>query len=233
MSKILSYKYVHFMTIHRLCLICWVLFQIHGHHAMANSDVLLDIVQHCVNPHTANYCQQCRAPRIDAACTVETACRKTTEVWASNPSFVAIRDIKMCGCPSTFVHGLVLPLQKITGVEDPLRPQDIWPYAWEIATARIEQASVALVVNPKNFRSQNQLHVHLLRLKPQAREHIRSLMSAHTDHLMDVWTVAGELASKQGLSDYGVLVTGHQGGGFQVVVTATSPEDAFTEYTCR
>lgn len=221
------------MTIHRIFMVCCVLFQIHGHHAMANSDVLLDIVQHCVNPHAANYCQQCRAPRVDAGCATETVCKKTTEVWASNPSFVAIRDIKMCGCPSTFVHGLVLPLQKITGVEDPLRPQGIWSYAWGIATERIEQASVALVVNPKNFRSQNQLHVHLLRLKPQAREQLLGLVSARIDHLMDVWNVAGELASKQGLSDYGVLVTGHQGGGFQVVVSATSPEDAFTEYTCR
>lgn len=89
------------------------------------SDILLDIVQNCTAPQSANYCQKCRALVASAMCGNENSCQKTTEIWSSNEAFVAIRDIKMCSCPADFVHGLVLPKQTITGVEDPLRPDAI------------------------------------------------------------------------------------------------------------
>jgi CDP-diacylglycerol pyrophosphatase len=139
----------------------------------------------------------------------------------------------MCGCPASFVHGLVMPLQVITGVEDPLRSEGIWQYAWDVAAQRIDTDSIALVVNPQNFRSQNQLHVHLVRLKPEARAEFKSMATATSANLLNVWKIAAELAKQQNLSDYGVLVSAEERGGFKVVVTAISPEHLFTQYVCR
>lgn len=139
----------------------------------------------------------------------------------------------MCGCPASFVHGLVMPLQVITGVEDPLRPEGIWQYAWDVATQRIASDSIALVVNPQNFRSQNQLHVHLVRLKPEARAAFKSMATGNSSNLWNVWKIAAELAKQQNLPDYGVLVSTQESGGFKVVVTATSLGHLFTQYVCR
>jgi CDP-diacylglycerol pyrophosphatase len=226
-------KYVRLMTICRVWLACIFLFPLGGLNATPNSDILLDIVQHCVDPKLENYCTRCRAPIAEAACTLDTSCRKTTEVWSINTEYVAIRDIKMCACPASFVHGLVMPLQAITGVEDPLRPEGIWQYAWDIATKRIESDSIALVVNPQNFRSQNQLHVHLLRLKPEASTEFKSMATGTSANLLNIWQIAAEMAKQQNLSDYGVLVTKEESGGFRVVVTAQSPGGLFTQYVCR
>ena len=226
-------KYVRLMTICRLWLACIFLFPLGGLYAMPNSDILLDIVRHCVDPKLENYCTRCRAPIAEVACTPETSCRKTTEVWSINTEYVAIRDIKMCGCPASFVHGLVMPLQVITGVEDPLRPEGIWQYAWDEAALRMEAEAIALVVNPQNFRSQNQLHVHLVRLKPQARAEFKSMATGTSSNLLNVWKIAAELAKQQNLPDYGVLVSTEESGGFKVVVTTVSPGHLFTQYVCR
>ncbi len=226
-------KYVRLMTICRLWLACIFLFPLGGLYAMPNSDILLDIVRHCVDPKLENYCTRCRAPIAEVACTPETSCKKTTEVWSINTEYVAIRDIKRCGCPASFVHGLVMPLQVITGVEDPLRPEGIWQYAWDEAALRMEAEAIALVVNPQNFRSQNQLHVHLVRLKPQARAEFKSMATGTSSNLLNVWKIAAELAKQQNLPDYGVLVSTDESGGFKVVVTAVSPGHLFTQYVCR
>ncbi|NBS77152.1 MAG: hypothetical protein EBT28_07005 [Betaproteobacteria bacterium] len=154
-------------------------------------------------------------------------------LYAMPNSDIAIRDIKMCGCPASFVHGLVMPLQVITGVEDPLRPEGIWQYAWDMATQRMDSDSIALVVNPQNFRSQNQLHVHLVRLKPQARAEFKSMATASSANLLNVWKIAAELAKQQHLPDYGVLVSTEERGGFKVVVTSVSPGHLFTQYVCQ
>jgi CDP-diacylglycerol pyrophosphatase len=138
----------------------------------------------------------------------------------------------MCSCPADFVHGLVLPKQTITGVEDPLRPDAIWPYAWDIATTRIAPDSIALVINPKNFRSQNQMHIHLVKLKPQARLELQKLRNDEVQNLLQVWTVAKQSAQEQKLEDYGVLVMRNASGTFNVVLTAQSPGKTYTEYVC-
>ena len=229
----MTQKYVRLMTMLRLWLACFLLVPWGGLYAAASSDILLDIVKHCVDPKVANYCTQCRAPMAEAACSPDTSCRKTTEVWSINTAYVAIRDIKMCACPASFIHGLVMPLQVITGVEDPLRPEGIWQYAWDVAMQRIEDEAIALVVNPQNFRSQNQLHVHLVRLKPEARTQFKSMATAISADLMSIWQLAAALAKQQNLPDYGVLVTKAESGGFTVVVTAISPGPLFTQYVCR
>jgi hypothetical protein len=50
---------------------------------------------------------------------------------------------------------------------------------------------------------------------------------------LNVWKIAAEMAKQQNLSDYGVLVTKEESGGFRVVVTAQSPGGLFTQYVCR
>ena len=200
--------------------------------AIERSDILLDIVSHCVNPAPANYCSQCRAPRNDAACGATLECKKSTEVWALNASYTAIRDLKMCGCPASFVHGLALPLATVRGVEDPARPDGIWQFSWDVAVGRMETESIALVVNPQFHRSQNQLHVHLLRLGKDARQQLDKHAPVYVGRLDQVWASAAQSAAAKGLSDYGVLVAQQSQNDYLVVVTAESPEDAFTQARC-
>jgi len=201
--------------------------------AQSRSDILLHIVQQCVSPATTSDCSACRSPRADSACGAGKSCRQTTEVWALTEQFTAIRDIKMCGCPASFVHGLAMPLATVTGVEDPARPEAIWPFAWQQALARIEPENIALVVNPRLQRSQNQLHVHLVRLRPDAMAAAQRHEAAVVADLTQVWAIAARHAQEKGLVDPGVMVTAHPGGGFRIVVTPFSPEDAFTQYRCE
>jgi CDP-diacylglycerol pyrophosphatase len=136
----------------------------------------------------------------------------------------------MCSCPSDFVHGLVLPRKPVTGVEDPNRPDGIWQIAWDVGTTKINDNTLALVVNPKSHRSQDQLHVHIVQLKPDAR----SQMSGTTIINLDsVWGTAAQLAEVKGLSDYGVLVAQNPQGGYLVVIDTESPEYKFTVATCE
>lgn len=231
MRLALSIKWI-FQFSKVLLLVCMTLGLWGSANATKYSDILLDIVQNCIAPQSANYCQKCRAPVASALCGNQDSCQKTTEIWSSNEAFVAIRDIKMCSCPANFVHGLVLPKQTITGVEDPLRPDAIWPYAWDIASTRIEPESIALVINPKNFRSQNQMHIHLVKLKPKARQELEKLRNDQVDNLLQVWNAAKQSAKEQQLEDYGVLVMRNASGTFNVVLTVESPGKTYTEYVC-
>jgi len=196
-------------------------------------DILLDIVSNCVDTSANDYCERCRWPRKDSACAQTEDCRKTTEVWALTGKFAAIRDIKMCGCPSGFVHGLALPRNPVTGVEDSLRPEGIWQFAWDVARERVEPSSLALVVNPAGRRSQNQLHVHLLRLRSGLEQPLRENTIGQVKDLSGIWKMAAQGALAKGLDDYGVLVMQLADGDFAVIVTAESPEAAFTEWRCQ
>jgi CDP-diacylglycerol pyrophosphatase len=197
------------------------------------SDILLDRVQHCIDTNKPGYCQQCQAPRASAACKTDNACKQTTEVWAETAEFVAIRDIKMCGCPSGFVHGLVLPRATVTGIEDDRRPDAIWPLAWQVALEHMNASEIALAVNSKSRRSQNQLHVHIVRLKPDAQAKLQAQTLRTTNDLNDVWRVAQQAAAERHLSEYGVLVSAAPSGADWVVVTQDSPEALFTQAVCR
>lgn len=96
---------------------------------IAKSDILLHIVTQCVDPAKDNYCSGCKLPRRDANCLGKTECRETNEVWLLTAKYVAIRDIKICGCPADFVHGLAMPRSIISGVEDDSREEGIWQFA--------------------------------------------------------------------------------------------------------
>ena len=199
---------------------------------VARNDILLHIVSQCVDPSKANYCSQCMLPRRDANCGVS-ECKKTNEVWALNTQYAAIRDIKMCGCPAEFIHGLAMPREVITGVEDLNRQEGIWQFAWDVATERIELDSIALVVNPKSQRTQNQLHIHLARLDKNARTHLSQYLPVQVNNLESIWATAANAARAKGLDDYGVLVAQSSSSGYMVVVTPNSPEVAFTIWKCE
>lgn len=199
----------------------------------APRDILAEIVDQCVDSHAANYCSRCRWPTTEAACRATAECRETTEVWRASEDYVAIRDIKMCGCPADFVHGLALPRAPVSGVEDPQRPEGIWAFAWGVGRQRLPADSLALTVNPKNARSQDRLHVHIVRLEPTRETLLQANTVAIQRDLGRVWEIAETAAQARGLADYGVLVRQRPDGQFALVVMAASPEDALTAWRCR
>jgi len=200
--------------------------------AIDRSDTLLHIVQQCLQKDKPGYCEQCLVPERHTVCTGKTSCRATTELWTENAEFVAIRDIKMCGCPADFVHGLVLPKQVVTGIEDDRRPDSIWQFAWDVAAQRLPAEEIALAVNSKSRRSQNQLHIHLVRQKPGIEPLLASSVAGHVQRLADVWRWADQQALSRNMSEYGLLVMSASRGGYRVVMTSESPEYLFTQAVC-
>ncbi len=161
-------------------------------------------------------------------------------VWAKTKQFVAIRDLKMCGCPSGFVAGLAIPRARVTGIEDPRRPEGIWPFAWEAARRRIpDDRQIGLTLNPRNLRSQNQLHVHMLRLRPETRAWLDASDGAppggstilSLPSLAAVFAAAEAHVGAAGMADTGILVARVRGGWRAVLTRGSSPQ-AFTLNGC-
>jgi len=200
---------------------------------ISRSDILLNIATQCINPKTQNYCNQCVSPRIDSSCGNPQDCKNTTEVWSENEQFVSIRDIKMCGCSKDFIHGLTMPRSEVTGIEDIRRQEEIWQFAWETSKKIIEPDLIALVVNPKSHRSQNQLHVHLVRIDPKVKNKFNAYIFTYVKNLDHIWETAEKLAAKNSLIDYGILVTRATSNQFTVLITPNSPESEFTIWKCN
>lgn len=203
--------------------------------AAGNADVLLQIVQQCVDKQQPQYCEKCRTPLYSASCSGKNTCESTIGVWAENSDYVAIRDIKICGCPAEFVHGLVLPKAVVTGVEDQRRPDSIWQFAWDVAVERMAINDIALAVNSQSKRTQNQLHIHLVRLKSSQSALLEAHVVGHTADLNAVWQLAEQAAKSRGMSEYGVLVAADAHKGFKVALTDQnlSPEGQFTHAVCE
>ncbi|QDD10716.1 CDP-diacylglycerol diphosphatase [Candidatus Methylopumilus planktonicus] len=200
---------------------------------ISRSDILLNIATQCINPKTQNYCNQCVSPRIDSSCGNPQDCKNTTEIWSENEQFVSIRDIKMCGCSKDFIHGLTMPRSEVTGIEDIRRQEEIWQFAWETSKKIIEPNLIALAVNPKTHRSQNQLHVHLVRIDPKVKNKFNAYIFTYVKNLDHVWETAEKLAAKNSLIDYGILVTRATSNRFTVLITPNSPESEFTIWKCN
>jgi CDP-diacylglycerol pyrophosphatase len=201
--------------------------------APAKRDILWDIVSNCLDTSATDYCNKCRWPRPETSCAATLVCKQTTQVWAETEEYVVLRDRKMCGCPDGFVHGLAIPRSRVTGVEDQRHPEGIWPFAWDIALHRIQDPrEAALAVNPAGLRAQDQLHVHIVRLKKGARQNFCSNYMTRVPSLDHVWAVASKLAASTWLYDYGILVTSHPEGGFIVLVDRKSPEKEYVQEGC-
>ena len=199
-------------------------------------DALWGIVSACLGSEDAGYCRRCEFPRVDSACARSSRCEDTTEIWDQTDEYVAIRDIKMCSCPAGFVHGLALPRAKVSGIEASPPPGGIWAFAWAVARQKIvEDSTIALVVNSARRRTQDQLHVHLVRLRDDARRNFTGRMGS-VHRLDDVWSTVSLLAANQPpLQDYNVLVASNLKGGFEVLVESNekSLERTYTQRACR
>jgi CDP-diacylglycerol pyrophosphatase len=199
-------------------------------------DRLWKIVASCLGPEDARYCALCAYPRTDSACSRSRRCEDTTEVWDETDDYVAIRDVKMCSCPDGFVHGLALPRARVKGIEAAPLAHGIWAFAWAAAQGKIgDDSTIALVVNSARGRSQDQLHVHLVRLRQDARQNFTGRM-ASVLRLEDVWSSVSQLAADHPpLNDYNVLVASDLKGGFGVLVESNekSLERTFTQRSCR
>ncbi len=230
MSSSFRRRYYRLFTIVFIAGTLWI----SGVAAAASRNVLWEIVSGCLDPTTPNYCTLCRWPLDTSSCGAGKPCEKTCQLWAETADYAAIRDIKMCNCPEGFVHGLVLPRTRVTGVEDPHRPDGIWHFAWNVAAQRIHDLSqICLVVNPSGMRTQDQLHVHIMRLQTDARQRLEKFSGAHITDLNTVWKTAGKLAATAGLNDYGVIVIQAADGGYRVSIEKESPEREYGVVSCR
>ena len=215
-------------------LIVFLALWFHGSEAgQPSRDILHRIVAGCLDTSAPNYCVWCSSP-LRGQCALDDDCRRTTGVWAQTNEYVVIRDIKMCGCPADFVHGLAMSRSLVSGVEDPKRPAGIWPFAWAVARQRIpEEMEIGLAVNPAHLRSQDYLHIHLVRLRQDARKRLAGRNPLRVERLEDVWDAGARHAAGFGLQSYGVIVTRASDGNFLVAADGGSPEREFTQYVCR
>ncbi|MEQ5125946.1 MULTISPECIES: CDP-diacylglycerol diphosphatase [Providencia] len=94
------------------------------------------------------------------------------------------------------VHNLVLPTDKVSGIESPLLLEDNSPDYFTLAWNERESVSpagqpaisddkLALAINSQYGRSQDQLHIHIACLKPQVIE----LVNQHADAIKSEWHV--------------------------------------------
>lgn len=81
---------------------------------------------------------------------------------------------------------LLIPTDRITGIEDPTilstQAPNYWQAAWDARHFTSEQAGtplsddkIALAINSEHARSQNQLHIHIDCIRQEARETLRML----------------------------------------------------------
>ncbi len=198
-------------------------------------DALWQIVSRCIDgaDRTAPYCG---CPAFVRSCCGDTKTPDADVVWGETPHFVAIRDMTMCGCDDGFTAGLAMPRTRVTGIEDPARPDAIWPFAWQIARRRIaDEHEIALVINPDDARTQNQMHVHILRLKPDARRRLDTtsgLITIDVPDLARIFTAGTARVGAAAIGVHGILVVRRLDGGYRVVLTdARSPQE-FTLNRC-
>ena len=211
-------------------------------------DALWRIVATCFNDAPAADSERCCAcPAMRRSCCDDSTTPNADAVWGVTSEFVAIRDMKACGCPSDFVAGLALPRARVSGIEDPSRPDGIWPFAWQTARAHVaDELEIGLAINPLVARTQNQMHVHLLRLKPGVRERLNDALASDPP----VWSAPGTIvlrlpdldhvfttvAARVGdatMGMHGVLVARVPGGGWVALVTDRSSPQVYTQNRCR
>lgn len=206
------------------------------------SDALRQIVQ-CLGG------QDCRRRTVVETGNLGAGCDNQIEVWSwhSNRRSVTIRDRKMClsrrkAVPDAgFVHGLLMPMQPVCGVEDPqlYAPgsafESLWRDAWDAARAKLPENQITLAINPPTLRSQTHLHIHIVRSNSQTFPPADTFM---VDRLDEVWRAADAFArGKPAMAgrNYGIAVR-KRGLRFEVLVEAgapvnlRNPEDKYSVY---
>lgn len=180
--------------------------------------------------------QDCRGRSVVEKPNLGPGCDREIEVWSwhSSRASVAIRDRKMCLSrrkpqpDPRFVHGLLLPMTPVCGVEDPqLLAADspmksLWQDAWEAARRYIAEEDITLVINPPTIRSQTHLHIHIVRGNgvPFPAASVVPL-----EDLADAWRKARAFATEKlsvGNGNYGIAIR-KRGSGFDMLVEAGFP----------
>ena len=180
--------------------------------------------------------QDCRGRSVIEKPNLGPGCEREIEVWSwhSNRSSVAIRDREMClsrrkAQPDLrFVHGLLMPMTPVCGVEDPqLAAEDsplksLWQDAWEAARRFIAEEDITLVINPPTIRSQTHLHIHIVRGNgvPFPAASVVPL-----ENLADAWRKARTFAMEKlsvSNGNYGIAIR-KRGSGFDMLVEAGFP----------
>lgn len=215
--------------------VCLLVVALHPGIARADADALWQIVARCVD-RTDRTTPYCACPAFARSCCGDTTTPDVDVVWGETSEFVAIRDMTMCGCDPAFTAGLAMPRTRITGIEDPARPDAIWPFAWRIARTRIaDEQAIALVINPDDARTQNQMHVHILRLLPDARERLDEtpgLVTVDVPDLQRVFTAGAERVGASAIGIHGMLVMRRLDGGYRIVLTDERSPQEFTRNRC-
>jgi len=217
-----------------------------SHLLAGDPDALWQIVSTCIDERSDPQAALCSCPALVHSCCDDAGTPDGDVVWSKTAQFVAIRDLVACGCPGSFVAGLALPRTRITGIEDPARPDAIWPFAWQVARSRIPaEVEIGLAINPIDARSQNQMHVHMLRLKPGVRAAIEGARASGrladpagtvVVALPDLSGVFAAAAARVGASEmglHGILVVAARDGGFLAAITDRRSPQAFTVNRCR
>lgn len=226
------------------------------HDAPSPPNALWTLVASCIDrPSGAEPEPYCRCPAMIRSCCHDVTTPDDDVVWAVTPQLVALRDMTSCGCaiPSgavsgapPFVAGLAMPRTHVTGIEDPSRPDAIWPFAWQVAKTRIpDELEIGLVINPVDTRTQDQMHVHLLRLTAGVRARLDALrptadgaqlaadaIVVPLPDLDRVFRVAQDRVGAAAMGAHGILVARARGDGYLAVLTTRSSPQAFTVNAC-
>lgn len=177
----------------------------------------------------------CRGRTVTARENLGPGCEREIEVWARAGSArsATIRDLKMCHSQRrtppdpAFVHGLLLPLVPLCGVEDPAlydgsAGRELWADAWAAAGGRLPEGEIVLAINPPTLRSLNHLHIHILRGNGVP---FPAGATIALDDLGQVWQRAAAFAAdKPAMANrnFGIAVR-RRGAGFEMLVEPGAP----------
>ena len=117
-------------------------------------------------------------------------CAEVSVASGADSGFAVLKD----NAPSKPYHYLLIPTRRITGIESPslLAPdapgyfQDAFAarsYVANAVHAALAPDMIGLAVNAANFRSQNQLHIHIDCVRPE----VRAALKAQEPKLADRW----------------------------------------------
>lgn len=152
-------------------------------------------------------------------------CRDETALLESGADFIVMRDRKMCsqtGALEDNVHALVMPRADVTGVERISEVPIIWTVAWKFAMNIVpDDKDIFLVVNSKDSRGQDWLHVHVvegnaaeLELRRSSRPASFGATLAQIDSLDQVpKTIDALTGNAASTGEFSILVAGKKSAG--------------------
>lgn len=165
-------------------------------------------------------CIRTSCSRVTEVENLRPPCGRAIYVWpeSNNGISAVIDDLKMClpngsiESDPPFMHGLAMALEGVSGIEDEQLyvpnsvAAQLWVSAWQAAVRRgIEEGSIALVINPALNRTQNQLHMHIVRRSRCVKQYENVVA---LPDLSDVWQAAARVATERNIAcrNYGVMV---------------------------